>query len=287
MQLKHGNEDQQKAAEMKMYGKLTREYHEWEPCSLLCKRFNVPEPNKRSSVITSARNKKPTFHIFDCLQDTSSSYSKSEPEKEPEPSPKKEEILLEEIPLPPARTQEIIFEEPKEKIDLFKAIFLDSDDEEENKSEKEEEDKIDEISTRNLYEDERITNEKRNTSPPRGCFENIDLDSLAVPSKEFSKKTIGNDLEKKKEVEVLKNQDVDMDMAYGPKLPDKVLFTSQTVSNVPVISDNSEKWIEKKDHEKKHKKKDKKHKKDKDRDKDKDKDKDKHKSKHKHKKHKK
>lgn len=286
--MKHGNEDQQKAAELKMYGKLTREHHEWEPSSLLCKRFNVPEPNKRPSV-TPAR-KKPTFHIFDCLQDTSSSYSKSEsePELKSEPEPMKlQEKLEDEIPAISARTQEIVFEEPKEKIDLFKAIFLDSDDEEENKSEKEEADKLDEISTRNLYEDERITNEKRNTSPPRGCFENIDLDSLVAPSIEFKKKEVASnvvDVEKKKvEEEPVNNEDEAM--AYMPKLPDKSFSTSRNVSSVPVISDNSEKWIEKKDHEKKHKKKDKKHKKDKD--KERDKEKDKHKSKHKHKKHKK
>ena len=36
--------DEVKAAEMKMFGKLTREEHEWHPHQLLCKRFNVPNP---------------------------------------------------------------------------------------------------------------------------------------------------------------------------------------------------------------------------------------------------
>nr|KAG5708980.1 hypothetical protein BaRGS_004619 [Batillaria attramentaria] len=36
--------DQAKAAEMKMYGRLTHEEFEWHPHNLLCKRFNVPNP---------------------------------------------------------------------------------------------------------------------------------------------------------------------------------------------------------------------------------------------------
>ena len=35
---------QQKAAEMKQFGKLTRETTKWRPNNLLCKRFNVPNP---------------------------------------------------------------------------------------------------------------------------------------------------------------------------------------------------------------------------------------------------
>ena len=33
-----------KAAEMKMYGRLTREEFEWHPHNLICKRFNIPNP---------------------------------------------------------------------------------------------------------------------------------------------------------------------------------------------------------------------------------------------------
>lgn len=31
------------AAKLKMFGHLTREESDWRPCSLLCKRFNIPE----------------------------------------------------------------------------------------------------------------------------------------------------------------------------------------------------------------------------------------------------
>lgn len=42
--LQNEKSDQVKAAEMKMFGKLTREEFEWHPDKLLCRRFNVPNP---------------------------------------------------------------------------------------------------------------------------------------------------------------------------------------------------------------------------------------------------
>jgi G patch domain-containing protein 1 len=35
--------DQRAAVKLKMFGRLTREESEWRPCSLLCRRFNIPE----------------------------------------------------------------------------------------------------------------------------------------------------------------------------------------------------------------------------------------------------
>lgn len=40
----HGTAEMRDAAKMKMFGPLTRVWLSWQPCSLLCKRFNVPEP---------------------------------------------------------------------------------------------------------------------------------------------------------------------------------------------------------------------------------------------------
>lgn len=40
----HGTEQMRDAARMKMFGPLTRITSDWQPCSILCKRFNVPEP---------------------------------------------------------------------------------------------------------------------------------------------------------------------------------------------------------------------------------------------------
>ena len=43
--------DAEKAAEMKCYGKLTREKVDWHPSRILCIRFNVKQPYGDSSII--------------------------------------------------------------------------------------------------------------------------------------------------------------------------------------------------------------------------------------------
>ncbi|XP_044764711.1 G patch domain-containing protein 1 homolog [Coccinella septempunctata] len=40
----HYSKEMRDAAKLKMFGPLTRISEDWQPCSLLCKRFNVPEP---------------------------------------------------------------------------------------------------------------------------------------------------------------------------------------------------------------------------------------------------
>lgn len=40
----HGTKEMHAAVQLKMFGPLTRTTVSWQPCSLLCKRFNVPEP---------------------------------------------------------------------------------------------------------------------------------------------------------------------------------------------------------------------------------------------------
>jgi hypothetical protein len=54
-----GLSDQQNAAKMGMFGRLTRVTHEWHPDRILCKRFNIPDPfpNSRLTGVPS-RNKK-------------------------------------------------------------------------------------------------------------------------------------------------------------------------------------------------------------------------------------
>lgn len=43
-----GSSDSEKAAKLGLFGKLTRQTHDWYPGSLLCKRFNIPEPYPES-----------------------------------------------------------------------------------------------------------------------------------------------------------------------------------------------------------------------------------------------
>ncbi|GJQ70869.1 hypothetical protein Trydic_g788 [Trypoxylus dichotomus] len=40
----HGTKEMRDAAKLKMYGPLTRIISDWQPCSLLCRRFNIREP---------------------------------------------------------------------------------------------------------------------------------------------------------------------------------------------------------------------------------------------------
>lgn len=44
METTHGTNELREAARMKMFGVLTRVTTDWHPCTVLCKRFNVPEP---------------------------------------------------------------------------------------------------------------------------------------------------------------------------------------------------------------------------------------------------
>ncbi|XP_070575548.1 G patch domain-containing protein 1-like [Ptychodera flava] len=62
--------DQMKAAEMKMYGKLTRDVLEWHPDRLLCKRFNVPDPYPESSTVGLPKVKKDKISVFNFLNTT-------------------------------------------------------------------------------------------------------------------------------------------------------------------------------------------------------------------------
>ncbi|GFR61816.1 G patch domain-containing protein 1 [Elysia marginata] len=59
--------DEVKAAEMKMFGKLTREECEWHPHQLLCKRFNVPNPFPGSDIVGIPGVKRDKYSVFNFL----------------------------------------------------------------------------------------------------------------------------------------------------------------------------------------------------------------------------
>ncbi|KAI4489466.1 hypothetical protein M0802_011078 [Mischocyttarus mexicanus] len=68
-------QQKEEAARMEMFGKLTRDIIEWQPASILCKRFNIPEP--RNCGIQIKIEKKPKFSVFNSLDfDVSSRFSK-------------------------------------------------------------------------------------------------------------------------------------------------------------------------------------------------------------------
>ncbi|XP_076371013.1 G patch domain-containing protein 1 isoform X2 [Tachypleus tridentatus] len=60
--------EQVKAAEMKMFGKLTREKYEWHPHPLLCKRFNIPNPFPDCTMVGSSKVKHDKFSLFNILE---------------------------------------------------------------------------------------------------------------------------------------------------------------------------------------------------------------------------
>lgn len=75
--LKSQETDVQQAAKMKMFGKLTRERIEWKPASIVCKRFNIPEP-KVGCALPELQKKSTKFSIFASFDwNTSTKFSKA------------------------------------------------------------------------------------------------------------------------------------------------------------------------------------------------------------------
>lgn len=173
-----------------------------------------------------------------------------------------------EIQKAEGKVQDINVDFTKSKVDIFKEIFLDSD----NESDKEE--KIVTEQNEEMSYEEAVFNTKRNTSPPRGIFENIDFTALneretIVKTKSISD-SVKDNINNKIEVPVV-DCDFNASLIYGPKIPDKIKISLDQPSVQDSLQDTL--WIEKEISSKKTKKKSKKNKK--------------LKSKHKHKKHKK
>ncbi|XP_027137021.1 G patch domain-containing protein 1 isoform X2 [Larimichthys crocea] len=72
-------DDKQAAANMKMFGRLTRETFEWHPDKLLCKRFNVPDPHPGSGIVGLPKVKRDKFSVFNFLTATESRETSAPP----------------------------------------------------------------------------------------------------------------------------------------------------------------------------------------------------------------
>ncbi|XP_067211614.1 G patch domain-containing protein 1 homolog isoform X2 [Linepithema humile] len=358
--------DVKEAVKLKMFGKLTRERHEWKPASIVCKRFNIPEPKVGCASVTTDR-KSARFSVFDSLDwcgsskftkatdtvetqvDEVSQLSKEMEENADETisnndsnnilsnnyqalEPVSEKFKIFEASYekvfgkgiqiaPPAAlkdvnedardnlenketqevedTQEITAEpvtalkdQSKEKKDLFKAIFLSSS--EDSESESDENDDSEAVKSVLIGKDPKEINVQRNTSPPRGIFAKLDLDSLVTQPKRVNdesrvSKIPGTTLPATdgSQNDVTDHNDVinDTEMAippdmYGPVLPQRLLkqeslattaeagdanqslkpvFRSVVVSKTTDDSRLGGKWVER-DKTKKSKKEKKKHK---------------------------
>ncbi|XP_014784018.2 G patch domain-containing protein 1 [Octopus bimaculoides] len=164
--------DLSNAAEMKLYGKLTREIFDWHPDKLLCRRFNVPDPHPGSGIIGVPRSRHDKYSIFDFLAPppvteeknkcqqadplkSSDNAAKNTSDKTTTPAPEKPSIFSHLMAEKPASTpsssdspdkepvitstpQPTVEEGERPPMDLFKAIFADSssDSEEEEEEEK-------------------------------------------------------------------------------------------------------------------------------------------------------
>ncbi|XP_061188817.1 uncharacterized protein LOC133196991 [Saccostrea echinata] len=69
--------DRQSAAKMKMYGPLTRDTYEWHPDRVVCKRFNIPDPYPRSTITGVPKVKRDKYTVFNFLN-----FSSNEPEEQ-------------------------------------------------------------------------------------------------------------------------------------------------------------------------------------------------------------
>ncbi|CAL7935846.1 unnamed protein product [Xylocopa violacea] len=322
---KYNQEDEMKqAVKMKMFGKLTRERMEWKPASIVCKRFNIPEP-KVGCAQPESQKKSMKFSIFDSLDwsnstkfskatdvvsketneastslkektDTdntilnakidndrsSSSYQTSEvvSEKMRNFEVSYEKVFGKEV----QETSSLVFEnkqnlnnksdlntisgivdkqdnsqehanattktttksKSEEKKDLFKAIFLSSSEE----SESEPEESVDSETVKSVLIGKVPSeiNVNRNTSPPRGIFAKVDLDSLVASSRtnvqtnEKANKVeddvnTGNSesgIESKQSNDNLDSAEVQLlPNMYGPALPSRLLKTENITTEMP------------------------------------------------------
>lgn len=284
-----------KAAKEKKFGKLTRFIADWCPVSLLCKRMNIPEPNNSevtlAKVAEAEKKRRPKFSVFDFL-DTSkdnnitvTDNSVSVTKVTDDSVSVTKETKMESKAINDANEKEndkpkailsdtnydnvIKFEDPQEKMDLFKAIFASSDEESdvENGGESSNSKKK-ESNSKALEKPISSINVLRNTSPPRGIFANLDLDALKpkkLPQEIGKEKQDKNDEIITKNASEIKNpitcnEPIAPELMYGPSLPTKPIFIQKTTTFSDSESSSSEiEWVEKstskkKKHSKKHKK---------------------------------
>lgn len=336
------DKDKKQAIKLKMFGKLTRERSEWKPASIVCKRFNIPEPKVGCAQVTTDR-KTVKFSVFDSLDWCSSSkftkatdtVSKAQAEVPVPQSSKTTEEMNEEAPtagsnnIPsniyqssePVSEKFKIFEASYEKVfgkgiqsisstapkdverenatdgstsedahdqeaadkqegtaepantfkgqseekkDLFKAIFLSSS---EDSDSDEAEENVDSETVKSILigKEPKEINVQRNTSPPRGIFAKLDLDSLIAQPKARANKDDGPDgsQESTKAMEasslavhgsqddhhLADRKDIVDDTAtetailpdmYGPVLPQRLLKQESNVTNAAEVdADNT------------------------------------------------
>jgi hypothetical protein len=165
---------------MKMFGRLTRETAEWVPARLLCVRFNVKNPFADDKAETGPKKKKaPSFdsaELFSKLDEPRAAAAPVSGEHQPA-------VIKQSLVTAVEPEEEAVQEKPP--MDLFKAIFANSDSESESESE---EDEGPQESNRQPSghpadrgsdkQDIVVEEPSKQRDAPRGIFANIDFDAL-------------------------------------------------------------------------------------------------------------
>lgn len=166
--------DEEKAVQMKLFGRFTRKTLEWHPDKLLCKRFNVPNPYPESDVIGLPNMKRDKYSVFNLLTyQNEDSFPKPKAEYVESSEPKKDGNLEEEIEekpkLLPLTFAVDVFERDKERRAREKEIEI-------NKNLKLEDSRRDNVPTQmemDKEEDEEETIEAFPPRPPMDLFASI------------------------------------------------------------------------------------------------------------------
>jgi G patch domain-containing protein 1 len=268
----HGTQEMRDAARMKMFGPLTRISADWQPSSLLCKRFNVPEPHVDE--LNASRNKKRTRNLIfeyekfsDASSDLKPGLTIKESEEETVKNDTNEVIETEESSTAaqpntdePAgskegdKTEESIEEAaPKDitekidvnkNIDLFKAVFLSSSESEGEEDEKEKTNKDTEMKS-SVLSDNLLPKIK---PLKEGILSNMD----------FSIFEKSNDSNKEINVEDSRPSSTNVipqtgESSYGPSLPEKLTSKSTDQTVIKYDDNDSDEWVEKPARDKKNK----------------------------------
>ena len=124
------------AAQKNMYGKLTRSTLEWRPAKLVCKRFNVPNPYPDA---VQMEEKDKDLLNSGTMDELMRERDRILANQEPTTTELESEMLTRNDLLLQEESEDEQNEIQKPEMDIFKAIFADSDEEE------------DEVSKSNLY----------------------------------------------------------------------------------------------------------------------------------------
>ena len=229
------------AAELKMFGALTRTKEEWHPARLLCVRFNVAHPYSDHSVTgvpKPAKRETGVTNVFAGLESEQGAEGGQEVKEEGKEAAKESMAQVKE--------EEVVV--PKPPMDMFKAIFADSDsDESDNEPEEkpvatESEKSGNHIQAKSSIGapkkpwEEKEGNVLRSKEPATGIFANIDFDALNKRPAAKRPRSPSISPRRVKPEETLKQETASgssSDDGFGPALPPTLRV--QGVARVPEV----------------------------------------------------